>query len=102
MRHERIGSDFRVCPHCWHLNGPLSRICLKCRADMTLVLQESGGERWTAAAQSPMPVRGTSRLSRPQWVVLFGFVVLFALAQLVTAFAPVQALPSQPALRTGR
>jgi len=85
--------DFGVCPHCWHLNGPLSRICLSCRADMTLVLQESGGERWSAPAQSPMPRGGASHLTRAKRAVLFGFVVLFAAAQLLIAFAPRQPTP---------
>jgi len=90
--------DFRVCPHCWHVNGPLSTICLRCRADMTLRLQESGGARWTAAVQSPVPVRGTRRLSRAQRAVLLGVVVLFCLAQVLYSFAPL--LP-HPTFRSG-
>ena len=55
---------------------------------MTLRLQESGGERWAAAVQSPVPVRGRSRLSRAQRALLFGVVVLFCLGQVLYAFAP--------------
>jgi len=89
MSDDRVtSSDFVVCPHCWHMNGPLSRICLGCRADMTLLLQESGGSRWAAAVQSPVPMRGGSRLSRPQRMVLLGVLVLFALGQLAYAVAP--------------
>jgi hypothetical protein len=80
--------DFGVCPHCWHLNGPLSRVCLRCRGDMTLMLQESGGERWTAAVQSPVPVRGSSRLTFLQRAILLGLVVIFGIAQLLVALAP--------------
>jgi hypothetical protein len=87
-RAEGRRADFDVCPHCWHVNGALSRVCLKCRGDMTLVLQESGGERWTAPAQSPMPVPGGRRLSVGQRILLFGFLVLFGIAQLLYAVAP--------------
>lgn len=71
----------------------MSRICLRCRADMTLRLQESGGERWTAAVQSPVPVAGGRPLSAIRRIVLFGIVVLFGVAQFLTAFAP----PEPPA-----
>ena len=56
------GRDFVVCPHCWAVNPP-SRYCARCLADMTLLLQESGGRRWTAAVQSPVPVRAGARLT---------------------------------------
>jgi hypothetical protein len=55
---------------------------------MTLMLQESGGGRWTAAVQSPVPVRGGRRLSRAQRVMLLGLLVLFALGQLAYAISP--------------
>jgi hypothetical protein len=77
--------DFVVCPHCWQVNPP-SRYCARCLADMTLRLQESGGRRFTAAAQSPMPIRVRSRLSPRQRWLLFGAVVLFGVAQVVAAF----------------
>ena len=94
--------DFGVCPHCWHLNGPTSRICIRCRADMTLLLQESGGERWAAPVQSPVPVRGGQRLSRTQRAMIFGFVVLFGIAQLLAAFAPRISPHIPPAVPGGR
>jgi hypothetical protein len=94
--------DFDVCPHCWHVNGPMARICLRCRADMTLLLQESGGQQWAAPVQSPVPVRGGSRLSRTQRAVILGFVVLFGVAQLVAAFAPRISPHLPPAVPGGR
>jgi hypothetical protein len=60
---------------------------------MTLRLQESGGARWAAAVQSPVPVRGTRRLSRAQRAVLLGVVVLFCIGQLLYVFTPKRALP---------
>jgi hypothetical protein len=54
---------------------------------MTLLLQESGGRRWTAPAQSPMPVRAGGRLSRRQRWILFGAVVLFGVGQVALALA---------------
>jgi hypothetical protein len=80
--------DFSVCPHCWHVNGPTLRHCARCLADMTTLLQESGGRRWTAAVQSPMPVRVGHRLTRTQRVVIAGFVVMLVIAQFGFAFAP--------------
>jgi hypothetical protein len=53
---------------------------------MTTVLQESGGRRWTAPVQSPVPVRVGRRLTRRQRWVLFGMLVLFGAAQLTLAF----------------
>lgn len=88
-----VTPDFAICPHCWHLNGPLSRVCLKCRSDMTLLLQESGGARWTAAVQSPVPVRGRVGLSRLQRTLLFGVVLLFCLGQVVYVFTPQRSAP---------
>jgi len=95
-RGSRVPADFAVCPHCWHVNGPMTRICIRCRADMTLLLQESGGSRWTAAAQSPMPVRGAARLSRSQRALLLGLLVLFALGQLAYAFTPRRSTVAPP------
>lgn len=77
-------SDFVICPHCWHLNPPAA-LCARCFADMRTVLQESGGKRWTAAAQSPMPVRVGRRLTRRQRALLLGAVLLFALGQVAIA-----------------
>ena len=82
-----MDSDFIVCPHCWHLNPP-SRICAGCFADMTTRLQETGGKRWTAPAQSPMPVRVHGRLSQRQRMLLLGALVLFAISQVALALAP--------------
>ena len=55
---------------------------------MTTRLQETGGKRWTAAAQSPMPVRVCGRLSQGQRMLLLGALVLFAIAQVAIALAP--------------
>ena len=84
---EGGAADFVICPHCWQVN-PLSRYCAKCLADMTLLLQESGGRRWTAAAQSPIPVRVGGRLAPWQRWVLFGAVILFGIGQIALALAP--------------
>jgi hypothetical protein len=80
--------DFAVCPHCWHVNGPTLRCCARCLADMGTLLQESGGRRWAAAVQSPVPVRVGHRLSRTQRAVIAGFVVMLALSQLAIGIAP--------------
>ena len=90
--------DFVICPHCWHLNPP-SRICAGCFADMTTRLQETGGKRWTAASQSPMPVRVGARLSQRQRWLLLGAVVVFALSQVALALAPAQALRERASQR---
>lgn len=82
------GGDFSICPHCWYVNAYSSRLCLRCLADMTTLLQESGGLRCSAPVQSPVPVRAGSRLSPLQRLVVLGFVLLLVLAQLATAFAP--------------
>ncbi|MBW3630238.1 MAG: hypothetical protein KY464_13190 [Gemmatimonadetes bacterium] len=87
-------SSFVICPHCWHLNPP-SRICAGCFADMTTRLQETGGRRWTAASQSPMPVRAGGRLSQRQRWLLLGALVLFAVSQVALALAPAQALRAE-------
>lgn len=92
-------SDFVICPHCWHLNPP-SRICAGCFADMTTRLQETGGKRWTAAAQSPMPVRVGGRLSPRQRWLLLGALVLFALSQVAGALAPVWSPRPSPVRQT--
>jgi hypothetical protein len=76
---------FKVCPHCWEVNPHAVRLCGRCGADMTLVLQESGGLRHTAAVQSPVPVSVRSRLSVLQRVLLLGFVILLAIAHVIGA-----------------
>jgi len=88
MTHRiEVGGDFVVCPHCWQLNPP-SRYCAKCLADMTLLLQESGGRRWTAPVQSPVPVRVHSRLSSWQRWALLAALILFGVGQVALALAP--------------
>ena len=67
-----------ICPHCWNVNPGKFRLCGRCGADMSLLLQESGGLRRVPAVQSPVPV-GVSRRLRPgQRLVLMGFVLLLA------------------------
>ena len=91
-----VSPDFVICPHCWHLNPP-SRICAGCFADMTTRLQETGGRRWTAPAQSPMPVRVGGRLSQRQRWLLLSALVLFALSQVALALTPVWSVRPAPA-----
>ena len=81
-------ADFSICPHCWHVDGLGSQVCVRCRADKATLLQESGGWRWTAPVQSPVPVRVGARLSRLQRGVILGFVVMLGLAQLAAMLAP--------------
>jgi hypothetical protein len=52
---------------------------------MTLILQESGGLRATAAVQSPVPVRVGARLSPVQRVLVLVFVAILFAAQIMTA-----------------
>jgi hypothetical protein len=86
------GGELAVCPHCWGVNPYAQRLCGGCGADMTLALQESGGLRQTAPAQSPVPVRGAGRLTPLQRLVLLGIVVFLALAQVLAALG--RKLPS--------
>jgi hypothetical protein len=73
-----------VCPHCWMVNVRAPRLCGRCGADMSLVLQESGGLRATAPVQSPVPVRGV-RLSTVQRAIVLCFVALLVIAQIISA-----------------
>ena len=77
------GGAVAVCPHCWGLNVGGERLCGRCGADMTLVLQESGGLRRTAAVQSPVPVQVAGRLGIAARAVLLLMTALLALAWLV-------------------
>ncbi len=74
------GGAVAVCPHCWGLNPGGKRLCGRCGADMTLVLQESGGLRRTAPVQSPVPVRVAGRLGVGARAVLLVMTALLALA----------------------
>jgi hypothetical protein len=74
-----------VCPHCWEVNIRAHRLCGRCGADMHTVLQESGGLRWTAAVQSPVPVRGGAALSMTQRVLILCFLLLLIVGQLIGA-----------------
>jgi hypothetical protein len=84
------GADFSICPHCWQVNPP-SRFCARCLADITTVLQESGGRRWVAPAQSPVPVRGRERLNRWQRRLLFCALLAYGVVQIAAAFGGAQA-----------
>jgi hypothetical protein len=74
-----------VCPHCWEVNIRAHRLCGRCGADMHTVLQESGGLRWTAAVQSPVPVRGGAALSVMQRVLILCFLLLLIVGQIIGA-----------------
>ncbi|MBI4520593.1 MAG: hypothetical protein HY701_07125 [Gemmatimonadetes bacterium] len=63
-------------------------------------LQESGGLRWTAPVQSPVPVGVAATLSGPVRAVLAACLVLLALGQVLAATGrrPVAGTPvSNPA-----
>jgi len=75
--------EVAVCPHCWGLNVGGERLCARCGADMTLLLQESGGLRRTPAVQSPVPVRVAHRLGVVTRALLLVMTALLALAWLV-------------------
>ncbi len=72
-----------VCPHCWQVNVGGERLCGRCGADMTLLLQESGGLRRTPAVQSPVPVRVSGRLGPVTRALLLVLTLALALAWLV-------------------
>ena len=74
-----------VCPHCWGVNPHADRLCGRCGADMTTLLQESGGLRATAPVQSPVPVRVRDRLSPLQRALVLAFVFTLVAAQVLTA-----------------
>lgn len=88
-----------VCPHCWYVNPGAFRLCAGCRADMTTLLQESGGLRLTAPVQSPMPVRGV-RLTPLQKLIVLGFLLLLVLGNLLAAFGPRVPASAPPAAAT--
>lgn len=77
------GGAVAVCPHCWQLNVGAERLCGRCGADMTLLLQESGGLRRTPAVQSPVPVRVSGRLGPVTRALLLVLMVVLALAWLI-------------------
>lgn len=98
-----------VCPHCWDVNRGTHHLCGRCGADMSLLLQESGGMRGTAAIQSPIPVRARGRLTPLQRLVVLCFVVLLFAVQIISAIyasawrmVPATAVPrSIPSTATG-
>lgn len=77
------GGAVAVCPHCWQVNVGGERLCGRCGADMTLLLQESGGLRRTPAVQSPVPVRVSGRLGPVTRALLLVLTLVLALAWLV-------------------
>jgi hypothetical protein len=72
-------ADFLICPHCWEFNQGPCRLCQRCGADPTTLLQESGGLRWTAPVQSPVPVARGRRLSRTQRIGAAACLLVLAL-----------------------
>lgn len=83
---ERVEGGLRVCPHCWNVNAHALTLCSRCGADMNSALQESGGLRWAAPVQSPVPQPTSRRL--PIWLraFLLLLVALLAVARLVAPF----------------
>jgi len=91
-----------VCPHCWNVTRSGGRLCVRCGADMTTLLQESGGLRRTAPVQSPMPIRAAGRLSGLQRLLIGVIVILLALSHLLGALAPGNPRPRpEPAVPAG-
>ena len=89
-------SRISVCPHCWGVNPWADRLCARCGADMRLTLQESGGLRRTAPVQSPVPVSGGPRLSLLQRMLLFCFLALLIVSQVLGAIYATAARPASP------
>jgi hypothetical protein len=78
-----LGEDApAVCPHCWMVNPGPFVLCSRCGASMESHLQESGGLRRTAPAQSPMPVGAGARLGIVTRLVLGLCVAFLALGYL--------------------
>lgn len=90
-------AEAAVCPHCWMVNPGAFHLCVRCGADMSTTLQESGGLRWAAPIQSPVPAPGRPRLSLVQRVLVGAFVAILALSWL----APLAGLAGSGAERTG-
>lgn len=78
--------DFLICPHCWGLTTAGGRLCTRCGADPTTLLQESGGLRWTAPVQSPVPVGRGRPLSRRQRLGAAACLLVLALGFVFKAF----------------
>ncbi len=93
------GGAVAVCPHCWQVNVGGERLCGRCGADMTLLLQESGGLRRTPAVQSPVPVRVSGRLGPVTRALLLVLTLMLALAWLVV---PLLGARYRRTLLTGR
>ncbi len=91
--------DVAVGPHCWGLNVGGERLCGRCGADMSLLLQESGGLRRTPAVQSPVPVRVSGRLGPVARALLLVMTLVLALAWLVV---PLLGAAYRRTLVTGR
>ncbi|HEX7050353.1 MAG TPA: hypothetical protein VF188_09145 [Longimicrobiales bacterium] len=100
-RSAPAGGRLAVCPHCWNVERYALRLCSRCGADMTTVLQESGGLRATAPVQAPVPVRARGRLTLFQRVVVLGFAALLTLAAAIGVWAPGVYHPARPAAPAG-
>jgi hypothetical protein len=62
---------------------------------MQLLLQESGGMRRTAPVQSPVPVAGGARLSPLQRALLFCFLAIMIVGQVMTALYATAVRPAE-------
>lgn len=89
-------AEAAVCPHCWMVNPGAFHLCVRCGADMSTTLQESGGLRWAAPIQSPVPAPGRPRLSVFQRVLVGAFVAVLALSWLAPLAGLVGAGTEQP------
>ena len=59
------------------------QLCGRCGADMSTALQESGGLRWAAPVQSPVPQPNARTLSVWLRAVLLLLVALLAVVRLI-------------------
>jgi hypothetical protein len=85
-----------VCPHCWGVGRPGIRLCGRCGADTSLLLQESGGLRRTAPVQSPVPVGVRHRLSLVQRLLVLGVLAALAAVHVLGALAHDRGRPGLP------
>jgi hypothetical protein len=89
--------DFLICPHCWGVSPFARRLCERCGADPATVLQESGGLRWTAPVQSPVPVARGRPLTRAQRIGAAACLLVLAIGYVFGALGARAGVAFRPA-----